>query len=188
MRCFPPVREAAISGLMLIFRQRETRCNYCGGEFAKDNRKLSVPSPTANLVSIRENGHTGVLCYAVQIYAWLFFVRRQEMTKNIVSALLALALGLAIAFINSRITKKALEKNTNGAMAVSLVRSFLNIACIFGVYFLAKAADCALAYPLIGAGIGLTVPSLIFAFSMSKKLSEQENAAKEQTKKEDEDK
>ena len=98
------------------------------------------------------------------------------MATNIIAAFIALIGATAVALLNSFYTYKKLKSNTKGASIVELIRSVLNIAFLTLTFVISRKIGCNIAYPLIAAAIGLTVPALISAFVMAKKLTN-ENAA-----------
>ena len=106
------------------------------------------------------------------------------MSTNIISALIAFLGGTAVAVFNSVYTYKSIKKKENSATTSSLLRSVLNVAFLTGTFFLCRKLDCDIAYPLIGAAAGLTIPALIFAFIMAKKLGTEQNGKTAEKEKE----
>ena len=92
------------------------------------------------------------------------------MSKEIIFAVLALFIGTAVSCINTWITAGALKKGGSAAAASSLIRSALNIGCLTAVFFIFKGMGRGIVWPLLGCALGLTVPSVLFAFALSKKM------------------
>lgn len=105
------------------------------------------------------------------------------MNGNIISALIAFICGTAVALVNSFISKKAVDKSDTAAMGATLIRSLLNIVCFALTYLVARKAGCEMTYPLVGVALGLTIPSMLFAFMLANKLKTKMNT---EDRKEDE--
>ncbi len=82
----------------------------------------------------------------------------------------ALVLGLVVAYINSRLSKKALGKDSVTAiMSINLARLFLDALCLFVVFGGCKLLEIKLIVPLIAAALGLSVGGMLFLRLMTNK-------------------
>lgn len=89
---------------------------------------------------------------------------------HILCGLLAFAAGGAAAFLEHRIAVRAITKisGAGGAIALYFANTALSVMFLAAVYFIGIHADLAPFPLLIGASLGLTVPGVLFAFSMQK--------------------
>lgn len=88
----------------------------------------------------------------------------------LLAALVGLAWGALGAFINSRITKAAISKNTNNAIIGMNVAHFIvDIAALATVFFLRGVLPFSFEVTLIATAAGLSIVNIIFSFSMSHK-------------------
>lgn len=82
----------------------------------------------------------------------------------------ALVLGLVVAYINSRLSKKALGKDSVTAiMSINLARLFLDALCLFAVFGGCKLLEIKFIVPLIAAALGLSVGGMLFLRLMTNK-------------------
>lgn len=82
----------------------------------------------------------------------------------------ALVLGLVVAYINSRLSKKALGKDSVTAiMSINLARLFLDALCLFAVFGGCKLLDAEFILPLIAAALGLSIGGMLFLRLMTNK-------------------
>lgn len=91
------------------------------------------------------------------------------MVNNIAGALIALALGCLISYINYRISAVILNKKPDIIAASSVVRQIVNVAYLAAVYFIAPLTPFSLVYLLVGAVIGLTCSMFYFTYRLIKK-------------------
>lgn len=104
------------------------------------------------------------------------------MIPNIIGAVAAAAIGFLISFINYTFSKKALVNTPDKFPATFMVRQFLQVAYLVVVYFIgAKTAVAELMYLLIGAAVGMTVPTIFFTKKLLalNELGSQKNLGKE---------
>ncbi len=89
---------------------------------------------------------------------------------HILCGLPAFAAGGAAAFLEHRIAVRAIAKvsGAGGAIALYFVNTALSVMFLAAVYFIGVYADLSPFPLLIGASLGLTVPGILFAFSMQK--------------------
>lgn len=86
------------------------------------------------------------------------------------AAVVALILGTAVAYINSRLSRKALNKdNVTAIMAINMARLFLDALCLAAVYGCCKLLDIAFILPLCAAAVGLSVGGMLFLRLLTKK-------------------
>ncbi len=106
------------------------------------------------------------------------------MMADIVGAVIAAAVGFLIAFFNYSFSKKVLMKSPDKYSASFVARQILQVAYLVLVYFIGSKTQIAdLAYLLVGAVVGMTVPMFFF----TKKLLSLNDAMKiKKTEKEDE--
>lgn len=94
------------------------------------------------------------------------------MSKDVIFALVAFLGGALIALVNALIAAKSIKTGKSAYMAI---RSILNVAYLTAVFFITKNMDCNIAWPMIGAAVGLTVPSVLFALEIAKHQKEGED-------------
>lgn len=80
------------------------------------------------------------------------------------------ALGALAVFINYRITKKALEKNSNNAvMVTSVLRTAIDAAALASLFLLRGVLPFDFTYSLIAAAIVMSLGTIVFTFKLAKK-------------------
>lgn len=85
------------------------------------------------------------------------------MLSDIIGAVIAAAFGFLIAFTNYIISKKVLLKNPDKYSASFVARQILQVAYLVLVYFIGSKTQFAdLAYLLVGAVAGMTIPMFFF--------------------------
>lgn len=104
------------------------------------------------------------------------------MDNSILHAIVAFLIGAAIATFNSWLTYRTMVKKSNKVIAVSFIRSAMNIGYLVIVFLVLSKIDYPNLYPLFGAAIGLTVPSIIFSMFFSNKLQQKADQQKEEGK------
>lgn len=106
------------------------------------------------------------------------------MTNNILGAAAALVAGVAVALVNYLLSKKVLVKAPEKYALVTVARQILQIGFLVLVYLIgAKAQLADIAYLLVGAVIGMTVPMIFFT---KKLLTVNQSASAVKKEKEDE--
>lgn len=91
-------------------------------------------------------------------------------------AVAGLAFGSLIAYLNSRITKKYLNKNKDksgpegaaSAMGVSALRMLISVLALAAVFFTRKLIPLPFTATIIGAAVGLTAVSFAFLWHLTK--------------------
>lgn len=96
--------------------------------------------------------------------------KRAVMSSNIIAAMLAFLGGAVIALINSLIMAKQVKTESQSLSKVSLIRQALSLAYFAAVFFIVRAIPIEPLWPLIGAATGLTIPSILFAFTIAKNM------------------
>ena len=92
------------------------------------------------------------------------------MDLGLIAALvISLLGGVAMASVNYIITNAVMKKKPDMLSMTAVVRQVINVAYLAAVYFVSSAVLSSVAYPLVGAVIGLTVPMFIFTFKLVKK-------------------
>ena len=84
-------------------------------------------------------------------------------------ALAGLAWGALAAFINYRINRAALKKNSNKAlMGSNAARMAVDLAALGAVYLLRKRLPFSFEATIIGAAIALSLLTIVFAYRLMK--------------------
>ncbi len=91
------------------------------------------------------------------------------MSRDVIFAIAAFLGGSLVSLANALIAAKALK---TGKAGFQVVRSALNIGYLTAVFFITKNMDCNIAWPLVGAAVGLTVPAVLFALEIAKHQKE----------------
>ena len=106
------------------------------------------------------------------------------MIANTVGAAVAAGAGFLIAFINYIFSKKMLLKSPDKFSSSFIFRQILQVAYLVAVYFIGTKTQVAdLAYLLVGAVAGMTVPMFFFT---KKLMSINDTLKTKKTVKEDE--
>ncbi len=92
-----------------------------------------------------------------------------------------LAFGSLVAYLNSLITKKYLNRNkdkqkpegTAAAMGLNLIRQLVNIAALAVVFFTRSIVPLPFIATVIGTALGLTAVSVLFVYRLTKHFGEQ---------------
>ncbi len=92
------------------------------------------------------------------------------MSSYYIAALLAFLGGSVISLINALITAKQVKKESQSLSGISVTHQILSIAYLAGVYFLSRKLSFDVFWPLIGAAVGLTIPSIFFAITIAKHM------------------
>ena len=89
--------------------------------------------------------------------------------KYVLGALLGLLWGTAAALINAKISRKALEKGSAGALqAASAGRLAVDIAALGLVYLLRNVLPFSYEVMLVATAIAMSLMTIVLAFRMSK--------------------
>ncbi len=86
-----------------------------------------------------------------------------------IGAVVGLIWGAIVAFLNSRISKKAIEKNTAQAILTgNLSRSAIDIVALGAVFLLRNVLPFSFEATLIGTAASLGMLTVYFAYRLSK--------------------
>ena len=98
-----------------------------------------------------------------------FFGRERMIMENVIGALIGLLWGALIAWLNSRINRKAIAKNTPKAMlAANITRVAVDIAAIVLVYLLRNVLPGSYEATIAGTAVSLGLLTVFFAYRLSK--------------------
>jgi hypothetical protein len=94
----------------------------------------------------------------------------------VLGGLVGLAFGSLTAFLNSRITKRYLKKNSarddpegvGAVMGVTALRQIVNVAALAAVYFTRNLVPFPFIATIIGTALGLTAVSMAFIHAVAK--------------------
>ncbi len=87
----------------------------------------------------------------------------------VIGAVVGILWGAVVAFLNSRISKKAIEKNTAQAiLAGNLSRSAIDIVALGAVFLLRNVLPFSFEATLIGTAASLGMLTVFFAYRLSK--------------------
>ena len=89
--------------------------------------------------------------------------------KYVIGAVIGLLWGALVAWLNSRINKKAMEKNSAKAMmAASLARTAIDIAALGLVFLLRNVLPGNFEATIVGTAASLGLLTVYFAYRLSK--------------------
>lgn len=92
------------------------------------------------------------------------------METRYTAALIAFLGGAMISLINAVITAKQVKSNKDKMGNASILRQILNLVYLVVTYFVVRKLNVEVFPPLLGAAIGLTVPSVLFAITIAKNM------------------
>lgn len=101
------------------------------------------------------------------------------MQSPIVGAVLTFLGGAGIALLNARLSSKAAEKGAAEFSRLSRLRQIFNIGYIVLVFLLSRVLPWDMMPLLIGAALGLTIPSFYFTWRLIKENEAKRKAAQE---------
>ena len=103
-----------------------------------------------------------------------FFRREQMIMKYVIGAVMGLVWGALVAWINSRINKKALEKNsTNAMLGANIGRSFIDFAALGSVFLLRNVLPGNFEATIVGTAASLGLLTVYFAVRLSRPEKDQ---------------
>ena len=103
------------------------------------------------------------------------------MDAPVIGAALAFLGGTAVAAVNYAINLRTLRKNPAALASVSILRQALNVAYLVAVFFLCRVLPWGSVPLLLGAALGLTIPSFLFAFLLAR-VNDRQKAAQSEAK------
>lgn len=86
-----------------------------------------------------------------------------------VGAGLAFIAGAAVAWLNDCISRAAFKRSPSLLLSLSVVRQMISVLYLVALYFLSRVLPWGLAPLLIGGGLGVTLPSILFACRLARK-------------------
>ena len=98
------------------------------------------------------------------------------MLPDIIGLAICAILGVGVAYINFGISKYMLRTCPDKFAYSTVIRTLICVGFLALVYFIGSRTACDTVYLLIGAGLGITLPTIIFTKKLldySKKLSNQ---------------
>ncbi|MBR4473987.1 MAG: hypothetical protein IKS55_10155 [Oscillospiraceae bacterium] len=89
--------------------------------------------------------------------------------KYLIGAVIGLLWGALIAWLNSRINKKAIEKNsTKAIMTANITRTVIDIAALGSVFLLRNVLPGNFEATIVGTAASLGLLTVYFAYRLSK--------------------
>ena len=93
------------------------------------------------------------------------------MSSNFIAALVAFLGGSVISVVNAVITAKQINSETHSISGnTPIIRQVLSFAYLAGVFLVVRKLPIDPFWPLIGAAVGLTVPSILFTLTIVKHM------------------
>ena len=94
--------------------------------------------------------------------------------KYVIGAVMGLAWGALVAWINSRINKKALEKNsTNAMLGANMGRTLIDLVALGSVFLLRNVLPGNFEATIVGTAASLGLLTVYFAFRLSRPEKDQ---------------
>ena len=90
------------------------------------------------------------------------------MDRPIVQGIITFLGGAAVAALNALLSARMLKKKVSAYASFSAVRQLFNVAYLVLVFFGARALGWDVTAPLLGAALGLTGLSMLFAFWLAR--------------------
>ena len=90
------------------------------------------------------------------------------MDSPIIGGLLAFLLGSAVSGVNYAINLRTLKKKPSALASMAVVRQVLNVGCLVAVFALSGVLPWGRMVLLLGAAIGLTIPSILLSLRLAK--------------------
>ena len=107
------------------------------------------------------------------------------MDQPIVQGLLTFLGGAVVAGLNALLSARLLEKKPAAFASFSAVRQLLNVGYLVLIFFLSRAQGWDVTAPLIGAALGLTGSSMLFAVLLARYNDKKSKSAAADKKGED---
>ena len=92
------------------------------------------------------------------------------METKYIAALAAFLGGSLISLINAIITAKQVKSDKESLGNTPIIRQILSFAYLILAYFVVKKLGIDYLMPLIGAAVGLTVPSVLFTITIANSM------------------
>ena len=97
--------------------------------------------------------------------------------KDILAGIVAAAAGASVAYLTFRLTVFMMRKKGPGSMAVSFLRSLINVGFLVLAFYVGGLLPYSQLAIVLGAAIGLTVFSTILLLLLAKKSAAEDKAA-----------
>ena len=107
------------------------------------------------------------------------------MDQPIVQGLLTFLGGAVVAGLNALLSARLLEKKPAAFASFSAVRQLFNVAYLVLVFFGSRALGWDVTAPLVGAALGLTALSMVFAMLLARRNDKKSKSAAPDKKGED---
>ena len=107
------------------------------------------------------------------------------MDQPIVQGLLTFLGGAVVAGLNALLSARLLDKKPAAFASFSAVRQLLNVAYLVLVFFGSRARGWDVTAPLVGAALGLTALSMLFAMLLARRNDKKSKSAAADKKGED---
>ena len=86
------------------------------------------------------------------------------------AALIAFLGGAVISLVNAVITARQVKSNKDAMGNASVLRQILGLIYLTATYFVVRKLGIDYFLPLLGAAIGVTIPSILFAITIAKNM------------------
>ena len=90
------------------------------------------------------------------------------MSSPIIGGILAFLVGFGVSGINYALNLSVLRKKPEAVASLSVVRQALNIGCLAAAFFLSRVLPWGSTPLLVGAALGLTIPSVLLSMRLAK--------------------
>ena len=90
---------------------------------------------------------------------------------EIIAAIVAFVLGYIISALNAKFLSSKLENISNATITEALIRQAINIAYLVIVFFVVNRLNISIFLPLLGAALGLTIPTVMLTVKLVGKIS-----------------
>ena len=90
------------------------------------------------------------------------------MSSPFIGGVLAFLAGFAVSGVNYALNLRAVRKRPDAIASLSVVRQALSIGCLAAAYFLARVLPWGSTPLLVGAALGLTIPSVLLSMRLAK--------------------
>ncbi len=92
------------------------------------------------------------------------------METQYTAALIAFLGGAVISLVNAVITARQVKSNKDAMGNASVLRQILGLIYLTATYFVVRKLGIDYFLPLLGAAIGVTIPSILFAITIAKNM------------------
>ena len=92
------------------------------------------------------------------------------METQYTAALIAFLGGAVISLVNAVITARQVKSNKDAMGNATVLRQILGLIYLTATYFVVRKLGIDYFLPLLGAAIGVTIPSILFAITIAKNM------------------